>query len=352
MHCEPVGKPETFAKHCKEAEEHGLWLIGTGKNRNYRLYKFRNCGHEQEIQVANVRKDKFHCKNCVNKKLREEAEAKGLELIGSGRSKCYRLYRFYGCGHEQEIRTNSVRRNSPRCITCQYEKLHEEANLVGLELIDSGKDNSYRLYRFFDCGHEQEIKVGDVRINTFRCFACQTEKLQKEAEIAGVRLIGDGKDANYRVYKFCDCGHEQEIATSSVRINNFRCRECENSHWDEESHTYVLHMKNGPDEWLKIGYSNRINDRIKQYDLLEGTVTKTVVVFTLDTAFEANQFEKHLQRKFSYGKKCQNEMKAFMQQSGYTECFDTVILEDLLKEIEIADTYIQRDEMEKYYARG
>lgn len=39
-------KFERNPKHDQEATEHGLTLLGVGKNSLYRMYQFVACGHE------------------------------------------------------------------------------------------------------------------------------------------------------------------------------------------------------------------------------------------------------------------------------------------------------------------
>ena len=58
-----------------------------------------------------------------------------------------------------------------------------------------------------------------------------TKKHIKEAKAVGLTLTGEGKNAQYRTYRFnnskkCKRKHKQEIATSSVRNNDFKCNQC------------------------------------------------------------------------------------------------------------------------------
>ena len=40
----------TTKKHIKEAKALGLTLIGEGRNKIYRTYRFNDCKHEKEIE--------------------------------------------------------------------------------------------------------------------------------------------------------------------------------------------------------------------------------------------------------------------------------------------------------------
>ena len=67
---------------------------------------------------ANVRRNAFACRTCQDAKLKDEASAHGLTLLGAGEGRYYRTYRFDACGHEQEIRTSDVRIGNFTCRTC------------------------------------------------------------------------------------------------------------------------------------------------------------------------------------------------------------------------------------------
>ena len=123
-----------------EAKARGLTLIGAGKNARYRTYHFNACGHEQEIQTGNVRNGKYNfiCQQCLQIKIEDEAKAVGLTLIGAGRNRHYRTYRFDDCPHEQEIQTGMVRRNSFICNTCEETSRDLPSKVYLLEItVDS-----------------------------------------------------------------------------------------------------------------------------------------------------------------------------------------------------------------------
>ena len=89
----------TTKKHIKEAKAVGLTLIGEGKDASYRTYRFNNSKkckrkHKQEIATSSVRNNTFRCNQCLQIKLESEAKAVGLTLIGAGRDRQHRTYRF------------------------------------------------------------------------------------------------------------------------------------------------------------------------------------------------------------------------------------------------------------------
>jgi len=129
------------------------------------------------------------------------------------------------------------------------EKLQVEATRIGLTLIGPGKDKSYRTYRFNECGHEQEIGTGSVRKRQFKCRQCLTKTLEDEARAADLTLLGPGKNRAVRTYRFNECGHEQQIHTGAVRqCYGFVCNSCEETSRALPSNMYLLKIKVGATE--------------------------------------------------------------------------------------------------------
>lgn len=222
-------------KLIKEAEEKELEFIEKDKKMGVGIYRFNSCGHTQKIQYGAVRNGEFRCKTCNEMQYYIDANNAGLELIGPGSNASSRLYKFKKCGHNQNITMHAVRNNEFMCRECQVEKLHKEAELVGLTLVEKVKKPNNRLYRFNDCGHKQEISIVCVRRNTFQCNICLEEKYLKEAEDAGLVLVGSGDSYPYNIYRFKECGHEQQIQIPDVRIKNFKCRVCKEIQYEKEA---------------------------------------------------------------------------------------------------------------------
>jgi len=220
-------KSETTKKYIAEAEAVGLTLLGPGKSSRSRLYRLNECGHKQEAVPSNIRRHRLRCFQCLQDKLIKDAKAVGLTLLGPGRNKDFRLYRFNSCGHKQQIGPANVRINNFKCESCFQNKLAEEAKDAGLTLLGPGRNKNYRLYRFNNCKHEQNIGTGHVREKkNFKCNSCLQAKLIAEASAAGLTLLDDGKDFNYRLYQFNECGHKREFTLSAVRAKGFRCDVC------------------------------------------------------------------------------------------------------------------------------
>lgn len=215
----------------QEAEAQGCKLLGPGRDANYRLYLLP-CGHEQEIHTAGMRKGGIRCSSCLEDRLRREAQVQGCKLLGSADNPRYRKYQL-PCGHEQEVHTYAMREGAVQCKICLYDKLEQEAAENGCVLLGPGKDTNYRVYRL-RCGHEQELAPTSVRKGSFRCHTCLDNKLNQEAKEKGCELLGRGRSKAYRYYRL-PCGHEQEVQTGDVRRGDFDCKVCRSEKLKQEA---------------------------------------------------------------------------------------------------------------------
>ena len=73
---------ETTVKHKKEAADRGLILLNIDQPKNkYRVYRFIDCKHTQEISLQEVRRGKFKCRTCFLNKIKKEAKERNLTLL-------------------------------------------------------------------------------------------------------------------------------------------------------------------------------------------------------------------------------------------------------------------------------
>ena len=311
-------------KWIAEAEVVGLeWLKQT--RSRYGLFRFTACGHEQEIQNGNIRNNQFKCQSCLEHKLKAEADAVGLTWLKQTRSR-YGLFRFTACDHDQEIENSNVRKNLFKCQTCYAHKLKSEAEAVGLTWLKQTREK-YGLFRFNDCNHEQEIRNGDVRNNNFKCRTCYEDKLKSEAEAVGLMWLKQTRE-RYGLFRFKNCGHEQEIRNSDVRDNVFACQVCQGSWATRPSNFYVHLITLQGESFVKAGIAKDIEQRVKGYGLPPEAVVKTVLVMPMPTGKDASDLETKVLRKFK-----RHQLKNIghiMTKSGETECFCPSVLSDIL----------------------
>jgi len=318
----------------QEAKAVGLKIIGDTNKKGLKLYKFKKCGHTQEIFTTSVRNNRFRCHSCFKEQLKNEAKAVGLTLLGEGKSQAYRIYKCNICDHHQEIQFGAVRRNNFRCENCFQTKLKNEAKAVGLELIGKGKNKDYRKYRFNQCGHIHEVHKNTVRFNNPRCHICHKQKLQKEAKAVGLTLVGKVEDPAYRKYKFNHCGHTQDIPPSHIRNGYFRCMECEDTNLKKPSKVYILEITSKKETFLKLGYASNIKRRTYGYGLSKSAKIKKLKVVDFKTGREALDFEKSLHKKYKKKRLPLKKMKEHFQSQGFSECYPLEMLDKLLEELE------------------
>lgn len=323
----PICKSCTLERLKQEADLAGLELLELTDSCYYAIYKFKECGHIQKIQRSNVRTGSFSCSSCEEIRFQAEADKAGLDIVRDMPAKNnHRYYKFRNCGHIQEIGISSVRRGSATCTQCFNERIQKEAEDAGLEIIDGERNFGKRLYRFKDCSHIQEIQISKVRDKAFRCKCCVVEKHRKEAEDAGLILLGKTDvHPDYRLYKFKCCGHEQAISTARVRSEEIRCPVCSDSYWNEPSNLYILKITFDNFTWIKIGFAKNISKRVCAYGLPKGCVVDILYSAQYETAFLAKQQESILHDRFKDFRLDPNVMVKYHRNSGQTECFDCSI---------------------------
>ena len=256
-------------------------------------------------------------------------------MIGAGKDRGYRTYRFDDCPHEQQIHTSMVRRNNFRCQQCLQLKLEQEAKAVGLTMLGAGKNAFYSTYRFDACNHEQEIHTSRVRKGKvhFRCRQCQLDKIKDEAKDAGLTLLGAGRNGRYRTYRFNACGHEQEIQTGDVRRGYFICNICVETARDLPSKVYLLEITVDSFVWLKLGYAKTIRTRISQYGLPQSKTVKRLKIIDFETGRKAHRYEASRHKKYKSKRLPIKQMKEFHTASGFRECYPMKMKNKLLREL-------------------
>jgi len=325
----PICKSCEHEKRKAEAKAQGCVLISSGVNRNYRTYRLP-CGHQQEVQTSKMREGGFRCRTCIEDRLIDEAKQRNCEIVSRGTTPNFRFYRL-PCGHMQEVQPSHMRRGAFQCQICLHEKLKVEAQRQDCELIGAGSNKKYRNYRL-PCGHEQEIQVAKIRVGNFRCVTCHESMLGEEAKIQGCKLLGLGKSGDFRNY-LLSCGHEQEIQPSNMRRGNFRCQSCEEYSFTQPSQAYLLHIKVDADEWLKLGYAKDVDFRTSRYGLPSEAEVNVLATIPFDTGKEAQEFEQSLHKKYRQKKLSAKDMLAFHTGSGATECYPLTMVEQLMSEM-------------------
>ena len=378
-------------KLVQEAEENGLEIVGkSDKGVAYKRYKFKKCGHFQDIRMSHVRENCFECKTCKENIYKLEATAKSLELVGEPVVKQkagFRKYRFSSCDHEMDISISAVRRGNFKCTTCYNNRLDKEAFSAGLEIVGHSKKGSrYRVYKFISCGHEQEIRLDQVFSKQLKCNCCYEDRLRNEANLAGFDLVNGGVKGDTREYQCRLCGHHSEFTTTNVRNNSVRCLNClqntrvgtaseagvefvgksnsrkkhfrfklpcghekeyqwstvkhgrvscsvcGNTSWVNKSFVYLLRISYvGGFSWLKLGHTADVQRRIAQYGLPDGAHVEILSIIEFNSRSESLVVEKTVTQKFKQYSIDKDLMLKYHTKSGYTECFESVCASKMLE---------------------
>ena len=207
-----------------------------------------------------------------------------------------------------------------------------EAAAHGAVIVGAGRDAGHRTYKL-DCGHEQEVQFGAMRRGEFHCRTCLDNKLKAEAAEQGAVIVGAGRNVRHRTYRL-ECGHEQEVSVSHMRVGNFRCQTCEDTSRTLPSYVYLLHIINGEHEFLKLGYAKNIDFRTSRYGLPETAIVNHVTALRFATGNEAHEFETALHSCVKSEQLSERKAKSYgMTQNGHTECYPVDMLDKLQAEL-------------------
>ena len=319
----------TLEKRVSEAEKQGISFVAAGHNKDYGVYRLQ-CGHMLSLKYCHVTSGGFRCKTCLNEnqKLSEES----LNLVEIGRQKVYSIYRRTDCGHIVRLPRASL---SSHCQECFVERWKREAEDAALEIIsESKKGIAYKLYKFKSCSHTQDIAISRVREKDFSCKQCQLDKIKKEAEYAGLTLIGKSDKSNKNRVYLANCGHTLDLMVGNVRNNSWVCHECEDTFYTQQSNLYVIEIKSncGNFNFIKLGYSKNIDKRIKDYNL-RNCSAMLIKSASVNTGYEAMTIEQNLHKKYKFANLDQSFTKEYFINSGFTECYPIQLKETLVAEI-------------------
>lgn len=226
-----MAKPADRQQDFKDFETLGLKYLGpSNQGSQFAFFEIIACGHRDNLDIQRLRREaKYFCKSCQRAKLNREAVEAGLEIIGKGRADYrFRQYRFLSCGHEQEILVAAVRKGRGfSCQACKQEKLINEAKDAGLELLGNASKSSKRKYRYLECGHVEELFTSSVRSRSFSCSECWTTNFSTLGKSKGLLYLGpDSSPRRYR-FKIVSCGHELSLKTDQVQNQlTFPCKTC------------------------------------------------------------------------------------------------------------------------------
>lgn len=283
-----------------EAELAGLIIVSKtdksfGKSyRDYNLYKFKECGHLQNIGIRNVRIGEFKCRACLEIKISKEAENVGLTFISKSNT-------------------------SELDVKCTARK--------------------YNLYKLNKCGHYQNIHVQQVRDDSFKCKICNLEQQVKEAKDCDLTFIRKTEESfgknykDYNFYQFNKCEHVQNIRIFEVRHKLFECRECAGLRSQRSSNIYIFKITCKNFSWLKLGFAHDLDFRKSRYDLPDGSEIQLLYCKNIAKGELARSIEQRVHDRLEQSKLDRTLMLQYMRKSGFTECYPLGMFDTIIKEL-------------------
>ena len=271
--------------------------------------------------------------NCLRRlKHEKEAEVRGLELIShEPEIKFLKLYKFIKCGHTQLIQTGHVRNTNFSCKQC---KEIEQTSLLysnGLEIIEEKPTSNpnYKKFKFLSCGHTRTATLQSAKDNEISCKECQTAKnreLASRNSFEFIRRCPD--DYRYAFYKL-KCGHERRTQIGNANRGICSCNICKTSYTDSKSSVYLLKIQIKDYEILKIGFTSKIERRIKEISTDNISIEIEGVKY-FDTGRQAESFEYVLHTMFKEFRLDKEEVRPYLR-SGWSECYSLEIYKEAMK---------------------
>ncbi len=254
----------------KELEKDtGFSIIGdpvgeVSENTGYFLCECKSCGWRKNLEKGYLAKKVVNCHMCLNIRLEEEANARGLEFNGfsSDGDMQRRNYTFIGCGHSRDIAAGDVRNGDFSCTECYSEKLDKAFEICGLENLGRPTKEEYpdldttQFYKvkFKECGHTLNALQHLILNNGVgQCKICYEQTLKNKYEplhnISILEVVPGAK----RKIKLNSCGHEKVVNLSNLKSGSFQCSICQIEKFKREAELVGLKYIGVSEERRKTG---------------------------------------------------------------------------------------------------
>lgn len=181
-----------------EANDKGLELLGYSidGDKKRRNYKFR-CGHTRDISTADVRAGYFSCTECRSELIASKLKEHSLSMIGRpDKSMCSDPTQFYyvsynKCGHKRIVtQQNLIGGAVGRCEICYEKELQSKYGLMHNVEILSKVSGAKREIKFNSCGHTRIVTLTNLKSGAFDCNQCKIDRWKLEADESGLEYIG------------------------------------------------------------------------------------------------------------------------------------------------------------------
>ena len=199
------------------------------------------------------------------------ARRHGFTLVGRAVDRLHVVLECETCGDATLKRISVVLGHNPECGNCIRKRRERAAVKVGAKLLgpDPEGDRHYGTY-LFSCGHvdrRQHLRVEASAAggHALSCETCTTEQHAAQASEYDWTLIGPSarNDQSYRQYEH-ECGHRQDVSVGNMRVGDVNCAGCGETWTSKPSKIYLLSFKLPNVPVIKLGYSNNPTFRLRQ----------------------------------------------------------------------------------------
>ncbi|OCX63171.1 hypothetical protein BFP70_13285 [Thioclava sp. SK-1] len=178
-----------------------------------------------------------------------------------------------------------------------------EAAAAGLEFVERHPTDSHRgIYRA-PCGHLldrqrgfiQRVVLGEVDVRCSECFEGSVAALAHDQGWELVGLSGQG-NPEYRKLRH-QCGHEQDIAIGNLRTQRFTCNGCGGSWAAEPSFLYLCQfdLPGSQGSFVKLGMSRNPTSRLRyQLGITADIQARILQEISMESGSAALRTEKRL----------------------------------------------------------
>ncbi len=283
------------------------------------------CGHVDNYAQAHIRRGNVKCSHCYEAKMREECKAVGftwVEKVDKRHSKCS----CNVCGHVDNYHQGNIRGGNVKCSNCHNTKMREECSAVGLTWIEK-VDKCHSKCSCNVCGHVDNYAQAHIRRGGVKCTSCQIIKY-KQAAKQGWTFINHYRENNHT---YINTQHNCSDTIVKVKSGNYLkgaydCHHCMHTHFSDPSYFYVIQVG----DIIKLGISNRPDQRYKQYGLPDDSTIIEHLRIPLETKRDALVVESYAKQLVKDYKIPSDAAKQVFTKSGHNECYDIECLPMLM----------------------
>ena len=171
-----------------------------------------------------------------------------------------------------------------------------------------------------------DLQASNVRGGKSKCPTCQSEKFIGEAAAHDLTLVQENGWNLPNVYQMLCCGTSQKIFASNVRVGNYKCHSCNESHLDKPSNIYILLIKTRLASFCKLGFAQSIPARISQISA-KGDV-EVFFEAPMASGRDALTVEKACHKLHSESNLSPAPLRKLLK-SGFSECYPLGLAETL-----------------------